>query len=120
MKRRYDFRKGVRGKFYNPDAVFQLPVYLDKKVEIYLAAKAAAKGMELSDLVNDLLNKEIEIVKNMTAQEEHPEAITKLDLARAYIDKGDAEGARAILDEVLKKEGTEKQGHGRLRKTKNQ
>lgn len=61
MKRRYDFSTGVRGKFHNPDAVFRLPVYLDKKVEIYLAAKAAAKGIELSDLVNDLLNKEIEI-----------------------------------------------------------
>jgi FimV-like protein len=27
---------------------------------------------------------------------------TKLDLARAYIDMGDPEGARSILDEVLK------------------
>jgi pilus assembly protein FimV len=26
---------------------------------------------------------------------------TKLDLARAYIDMGDPEGARSILDEVL-------------------
>jgi FimV-like protein len=122
MKRRYDFSKGVRGKFYNPEAVFRLPVYLDKKVEIYLAAKAAAKGIELSDLVNDLLNKEIEIVKNMTAQEEHPDAATILDLARAYIDMGDAEGARAILDEILKekKESDEKHGRGRLRKTKGQ
>ncbi|UVJ42668.1 peptidoglycan-binding protein [Pseudomonas sp. LS1212] len=30
------------------------------------------------------------------------EAATKLDLARAYIDMGDSEGARDILDEVLK------------------
>ena len=30
---------------------------------------------------------------------------TKLDLARAYIDMGDPEGARSILDEV-RKEGT--------------
>jgi pilus assembly protein FimV len=36
------------------------------------------------------------------------EAATKLDLARAYIDMGDAEGAREILEEVLK-EGTEVQ-----------
>jgi pilus assembly protein FimV len=27
---------------------------------------------------------------------------TKLDLARAYIDMGDPEGARSILEEVLK------------------
>ncbi len=36
------------------------------------------------------------------------EATTKLDLARAYIDMGDAEGARDILDEVLS-EGSEQQ-----------
>jgi pilus assembly protein FimV len=36
------------------------------------------------------------------------EAATKLDLARAYIDMGDTDGAREILEEVLK-EGTEVQ-----------
>lgn len=122
MKRRYDFSKGVRGKFYKSDAVFRLPVYLDKKVEIYLAAKAVAKGVELSELVNELLNKEIEIVKDMTVQEEHPEAVTKLDLARAFIDMGDVEGARAILNEIVKEkeEGEKKHEHGRARKTKSQ
>jgi pilus assembly protein FimV len=33
---------------------------------------------------------------------------TKLDLARAYVDMGDPEGARSILDEVLK-EGSDEQ-----------
>ena len=36
------------------------------------------------------------------------ETATKLDLARAYIDMGDAEGARDILDEVVA-EGNEAQ-----------
>jgi len=36
------------------------------------------------------------------------EAATKLDLARAYVDMGDADGAREILNEVLQ-EGTERQ-----------
>ncbi len=36
------------------------------------------------------------------------EVATKLDLARAYIDMGDSEGARDILDEVVQ-EGTEQQ-----------
>lgn len=88
MKRRYDFSKGVRGKFHKPDAVFRLPLYLDKKIETYLAAKADAKGIELSDLVNDLLNKEIVIIKDMTAQGEHLKTATKLDLARAYLEMG--------------------------------
>lgn len=63
MKERYDFSKGQRGKFYRPDAVFKLPVYLDKDVEAYLAQKAEAKGVELSDLVNELLKKDIELIE---------------------------------------------------------
>jgi hypothetical protein len=63
MKTHYDFSKGERGKFHQPDAAFRLPVYLDKKVERYLAAKAEVKGIELSELVNDLLRREIEIIE---------------------------------------------------------
>ncbi len=63
MKDRYDFSKGERGKFHRPDAVFRLPVYLDEAVETYLAKKAEAKGVELSDLINELLRKEIEIIE---------------------------------------------------------
>jgi hypothetical protein len=59
MKDHYDFSKGVRGKFYKSDAKFHLPVYLDQEVELQLAAKAEAKGVELSELVNELLRKEL-------------------------------------------------------------
>jgi hypothetical protein len=65
MKEQYDFSKGVRGKFYNQNAVFQLPVYLDERVQGYLSAKAQAKGIDLSALVNDLLKREIELVEAM-------------------------------------------------------
>jgi hypothetical protein len=65
MKEHYDFSKGVRGKFYNANAVFELPVYLDESVQGYLAAKAQAKGIDLSALVNDLLKREIELVEAM-------------------------------------------------------
>lgn len=63
MKDHYDFSKGVRGKFYNPGAVFKLPVYLDENVQSYLAAKADARGIDLSDLVNQLLKKDIELIE---------------------------------------------------------
>lgn len=63
MKAHYDFSKGQRGKFYSKDATFKLPVYLNEKVESYLVARAAAKGVELSDLVNDLLQKDIELIE---------------------------------------------------------
>ena len=63
MKAQYDFSKGQRGKFYSKDAVFKLPVYLDEKVESYLAARAADKGIDLSDLINDMLQKDIELIE---------------------------------------------------------
>lgn len=63
MKDRYDFSRGVRGKFYRPDAVFRLPVDFDEKVESHLTAKAEAKGIDPSDLVNEMLRREIEIIE---------------------------------------------------------
>lgn len=63
MKDSYDFSKGERGKFYRPAAVFRLPVYLDEKVQTYLTAKADAKGVDLADLVNDMLKKDIELIE---------------------------------------------------------
>ena len=60
MKDHYDFSKGIRGKFYRPDAVFRLPVYLSEDVERYLTACASAKGIELSELVNDMLRHNID------------------------------------------------------------
>jgi len=59
MKDHYDFSKGTRGKFHKPDAVFRLPVYLDQEVEQQLTAKANAKGVELSEFVNELLKQEL-------------------------------------------------------------
>ena len=63
MKQRYDFSKGVRGKFHKPAAAFNLPVYLEAEVEGYLAKHAQANGVELDELVNRLLKREIEIIE---------------------------------------------------------
>jgi len=60
-----DFSKGVRGKFYRPDAVLHVPVYLNQELQTYLLAAAERKGITLSELVNELLSKEIEIVESM-------------------------------------------------------
>jgi hypothetical protein len=65
MKDHYDFSKGVRGKFYRPDAVFRLPVYLNEDVERYLAACANAKGVDISELVNDMLRHDIDNVERL-------------------------------------------------------
>jgi pilus assembly protein FimV len=41
------------------------------------------------------------------------EVATKLDLARAYIDMGDPDGARSILEEVLEEGNQEQQDEAR-------
>jgi hypothetical protein len=58
-----DFSAATRGKFHRPEARLNLPVYLDRDVQAYLAALAAKKGMALSDLANDLLKKDIAILE---------------------------------------------------------
>jgi hypothetical protein len=58
-----DFSSGSRGKFYRPNAQLNLPVYLDADVQAYLIALAARKGVQLSDIANDLLKKDIAILE---------------------------------------------------------
>ena len=59
MRDEYDFSKGERGKFYKSDIRLNLPVYLDDDVRRVLQRQAKAKGMEVNELVNDLLKHEI-------------------------------------------------------------
>lgn len=63
MPAEIDFANGQRGKFYRTGAKLHLPVYLDDPVQSRLAALAAAKGVDLSALVNDLLRKDIELIE---------------------------------------------------------
>lgn len=63
MPTEIDFSNGVRGKFYHADARLNLPVYLDQEVLTYLSAIASKKGLQLSDLANDLLKREIGIIE---------------------------------------------------------
>jgi len=65
MKREYDFSEGERGKFYHRDAVLRTPVYLDRKVQSYLAERARSKGVEVEDLVNQMLKHDIEMVERV-------------------------------------------------------
>ena len=63
MKDEYDFSNGERGKFYRPGAALRPPVHLDPHVMDYLSARAEAKGTSLDRLVNELLEKDIEMIK---------------------------------------------------------
>ena len=59
MKDEYDFSKGVRGKLFRKDAVLKIPVYLEPEVRRFISERAKAKGIEVGDLVNNLLKRNI-------------------------------------------------------------
>lgn len=65
MKSEYDFSKGERGKFYHPDAVLELPVYLEPDVVKYLSDRAEDKGVGLDEMANEMLRKDIALVETV-------------------------------------------------------
>lgn len=66
MRGEYDFSKGERGKFYRPDAVFHLPIYLDSDVAQFVRKLAASKNVEVEQIVNDWLRKDIDLLNERT------------------------------------------------------
>jgi len=63
MKKEYDFSKGVRGKFHNADGEFNLPIYLDREIALFVDKLSAEKKVDRNRLVNKLLRKDMEIIK---------------------------------------------------------
>jgi hypothetical protein len=63
MQDEYDFSQGQRGKFYRKDAEHVRPVHLEPDVLKYLQERAEARGTSLSQLVNQLLKKDIELIE---------------------------------------------------------
>ena len=63
MKQEYDFSHGQRGKFYRDNAKLNLPVYLDEEVQAYLQERARSKGVEMTQLVNEMLRQDIKLIE---------------------------------------------------------
>lgn len=61
MRKEYDFSKAERGKFYRPDARFNLPVYLEEEVQTFVQAIAEKRRIDLSTVVNQLLRGDMQI-----------------------------------------------------------
>ena len=64
MKMEYDFSKGVRGKFYRPNAKLNVPVYLDQKVQQFVERIAARRRTDVSVVVNRLLRSDMELIES--------------------------------------------------------
>jgi hypothetical protein len=65
MKEEYDFSNGERGKFYNKNATFNLPIYLEPEIEIFIAKLAKEQKKNISEIVNALLFKDKELIELM-------------------------------------------------------
>ena len=65
MKAEYDFSKGERGKSYNADAVFKIPIYLEKDVDEFMQHLAEVKGKDVGELVNELLRYNIQLIQRI-------------------------------------------------------
>jgi hypothetical protein len=62
LDREIDFSQGVRGKFYRSGMKLRIPVYLEETLPGSLAEIAERRGVNLDDLVSDLLRRDLEIV----------------------------------------------------------
>ena len=65
MKAEYDFSRAERGKFYNPDAIFSFPVYLEPDVDSFLSTLADDKDISVQDLVNEWLRMNIQMIRSV-------------------------------------------------------
>ena len=65
MKAEYDFSKGERGKFYDPKAVFNLPIYLEEDVDEFMRKFAAEKGKDVETLVNEWLRSSMQLIQSI-------------------------------------------------------
>ena len=72
MKENYDLLKGERGKFYNPEATFRFPIYLEPDVEEFMIKSARAQNTDIQELINKLLRTNIELAQNLKQPEPEP------------------------------------------------
>ena len=66
MKKQYDFSKGKRGKFFNADAQFNLPVYLEPDVRQFVEQIAKKKKTNVNSVVNTIIKKNIQLTKSLS------------------------------------------------------
>ncbi|MEA3545417.1 MAG: hypothetical protein U9R69_09405 [Thermodesulfobacteriota bacterium] len=69
MKEEYDFTNAEQGKFYRPIEELDIPIYLDAEVKNFFLANIKNKQSDfsLSDTVNSLIKKDIEISKSLAS-----------------------------------------------------
>jgi hypothetical protein len=64
-----DFSAGIRGKFAKVDAMLEIPVYLDADVRAYLTTRAKTRGIDIDQLVHELLKNDIELLETARSED---------------------------------------------------
>jgi hypothetical protein len=64
MKESYDFSQGQRGKFYTPDAQFELPIYLESDLVATLQKIADAQGSDIQTIANNWIRQTITSIES--------------------------------------------------------
>jgi hypothetical protein len=65
MAKEYDFSGAERGKFYRPEAKFQIPVYLESDSLAFVEEIARRRGTDISEVVNGLLKADRDLLKQV-------------------------------------------------------
>ncbi len=65
MRPEYDFSNAERGKFFTRDAAFRIPVYLEAESMAFVEEIAQRKGIDISDVVNDLIIADRDLVRRV-------------------------------------------------------
>jgi post-segregation antitoxin (ccd killing protein) len=63
MKKEYDFSAAEQGKFYCKSERMKIPVYIDSSLESFYAERARVRKIDMSSLINMVLRKEMDLVK---------------------------------------------------------
>lgn len=63
MQEEYDFSKGERGKFYRKNIKINLPIYLEPEIQAFVENIASKKRTDIEKVVNNILKKNMQLVK---------------------------------------------------------
>ncbi len=59
-----DFSQAERGKFFHPNAQFNLPIYINAALHAQLSSIATDRDVDVSAFASELLKKEIELIQS--------------------------------------------------------
>ncbi len=85
MKAEYDFSRDERGKFYHPEAEFQLPIYLEPDINATTSHLAEERGVAVQALVNEWLRANLKLLESVRGKLGQRLCSRKILLKRGWV-----------------------------------